>query len=439
MALVAAIDSATNITTWSRVVSSLAAILEHICLSVSPESLTLLAVNSSRTTHGEIVFDRGFFHDYELQTELDASENDQSAAVFSVVVASKHMLVLFKNLDAHNLNYVCLQMNRDSNTPVARRNKLLVEVLTKKLLVKKYHISFLPVEYTAASTVGTKYKAEVQEGRGNFYMMETAIMKQFFDMVPLGAEDFSLDVKTAKILFGAYTKQVVRDREYLKQPMLMTISLAVNELMDTNLGEANVSLSFRLKDFRNFIALCVALKLDLGESEYYGTDPHYEAYFQSMGDPIFFESRAQHLVVRFIQFTADDNGGTEKKYVLPAPAIVRAVRATMTPEAEAPRKNEKRKRQDQSGVGTKRAHPEKTSILPNPNYSDRSPQRADYDEFSPFEEGLYNVVTYGRRSRSPEKTPPALANEADTDYSASDTEQQLGPTQMTNKPKSLFE
>lgn len=444
MSFVAAIDSAVNIATWSRVVISLAAILEHICISISAEALTLLAINSSRTTHGEIVFDRGFFHDYEFQTGsilpegFLADENDYAKSAFSFVVSSKHMLVLFKNLDAHNLNYICLQVNCHSNTPAMRRNKLLVEVLTKKLLVKKYQMSYLPVEHTA-TTVGTSYKAEVQDGRGHFYMMETAIMKQFFDMVPLGTEDFSIDIKTAKILFGAYTKQVVKEREYLKQPMLMTISMAVNELMDTNLGDTHVSLSFRLKDFRNFIALCMALKLDLGESEYYGPDPHYEAYFKEMGDPIFFESRTQNLVVRFIQFTADDSGVNEsKKYVLPAPTILRAAMAL---DVEPTKRGEKRKTgAPEKSFRQKTVVPEKIKRLQNLDYSDRSPQRPDYDDFSAFDDGLYNMVTYGKRMSSPEKTPPPKAKEGDdTDYSTSDSEKNLGPTQMTNKPKSLFE
>lgn len=451
MSFMAAIDSPANLATWSRVVISLATILEHICVSISGAELTLLAINSSRTTHGEILFGSGFFHDYKFNTGsilpegFLADENDYSRSTYSFVVASKHMLVLFKNLDAHNLNYVCLQADCHSSTPPMRRNKLMVEVLTKKLLVKKYQMSYLPVEHTG-STIGTKYKAEIQEGRGHFYMMETAIMKQFFDMVPLGTEDFSLDIKTAKILFGAFTKQVVRDREYLKQPMLMTISMAVNELMDTNLGDTTVSLSFRLKDFRNFISLCMALKLGLGESEYYGTDPHYEAYFKQMGDPIFFESRTQHLVVRFIQLTTDDSGsGESKKYVLPAPTIPR-------PRVEPERRSGKRKSGisvreealsfgESVGSGEKRTHLENTShreSIANTNYSDQSPHRPDYDDFSALDDGLYHMVTYGKRTSSPKKTPPPKETE-DTDYNTSDSEKNLGPTQMTNKPKSLFE
>lgn len=441
MSFTAAIDSAANLATWSRVIISLAAILEHICISISAQELTLLAINSSRTTHGEITFGSGFFHDYDFRTGsilpegFLQHEEDHSKSTVSFVVASKHMLVLFKNLDAHNLNYVCLQVDCNTATPPMRRNKLMVEVLTKKLLVKKYQMSYLPVDHSEP-TIGTRYKADVQEGRGHFYMMETAIMKQFFDMVPLGTEDFSLDIKTAKILFGALTKQVVRDREYLKQPMLMTISMAVNELMDTNLDDTTVSLSFRLKDFRNFISLCVALKLDSSESEYYGTDPHYEAYFKEMGDPIFFESRAQHLVVRFIQFTADVSGtGEAKKYALQAPTILRPFatpsgekrRAEETGEIESTRKR-KENRADTMHNGENREN--RLGIGKS-----RSPE---YDDFSAFDSGLFNMVTYGKRSSSPEKTP--APNEAeDTDYNTSDSDKNLGPTQMTNKPKSLFE
>ncbi|QFZ27900.1 putative DNA damage checkpoint protein [Clavispora lusitaniae] len=434
MSFVAAIDSPTNIATWSRCVISLAAISEHICFSIFPDTLALSAINSSRTTHGEIAFTGPFFHDYDFQTDLILPEgfstttSSNSNPKYSFVVASKHMLTLFKNLEPSNLSYIFLRVDCNESTPIARRNKLLVEILTKKLIVKKYQMNYSPVEHMGTA-IGTSYKTEFEEGNVNFFMMETAIMKSFFDMVPLATEDLSIDVKTTKISFGAYTKQVLKDREYLKQPMSITISMAVNELMDSNLGDVSLSVNFRLKDFRTFIALCTSLKTDgRCEPQYFDGDPHFEAYFKKNGDPIFFEFKSQNAVVRFIQFTADENATVDEskeKYVLVAPTISRAG-TSLTEMTESVANS----RQSQI-------------ISLSPSRASRfSSYRPESDDFPSTHHAHRHIVTYGKApSDSPDRQP--TARNSDTDYNTSDEnegeQQTLGPTQTTNKPVSLFE
>lgn len=430
MSFVAAIDQARNKTTWSRAVIALASVLDHIQFSISSESLTLSAVNSSRTTHGEIVFDCLFFRDYAFHTSSIMREGylvdsrDSTRSAYSFIVSSKHMVVLFKNLDSANLSYICLQADFHEDVPITRRYKLLVEVLTKKLIVKKYQMNYQPVSRRSVE-IPALYKQDYEEGNARYLRMDTATLKLFFDMVPVTTEDFRIDVKAAKILFGAYTKQILKDREYLKQPMLITILMAVDELMDLNLGEYTVLVSFRLKDFRNFINLCTHMAGKEGDEE---LEPDcFELFFKTNGDPIVFEHKAPSLVVRFIQITADDAETVDtrgKKFTLPAPVVHRI--------------SPKKPQQDMTNRFNRKP------LVPHRQDSNQyteSRQSLEYDDFdSARQSSPADIVTYGKRASTP-VTAESLKRarvEEDTDYGTSD-EEELGPTQANTKPKSLFD
>lgn len=446
MSLVAAIDTPKNISVWSKSVSSLAAILEHIRFTVCETHLILLAVNSSRTTNGEIVFTTQFFRELTFSTEgithegLDADEVDFALSKYSFVVSSRHMVMLFKNIDSSNLNYICLRVECRSDTPMARKYKLMVEVLTKKLIVKKFHMNYQPVTGDLNEIV-SKYKSEYEEGYVHHFLAETATFKLFLDMVSVATEDFSIEAKQSKIVFGAYTKQILKDREFLKQPMLVTILMSTEELMDTNLGDVDVVVNFRLKDIRNFITLCTGLKSDTSDAEVLGLEPNFDAYFKQNGDPIVFEYKNSDLIATFIQITAEDPAKPELKsdgksaYALPAPNVQKIVDSTGS-----------RYGSDISGVSnTSRRVILKSNTLdlgnPQPSVfqSNRTEEPEDFDSFrysnSP------QTVTYGKRASTP-INESAKRSRADTDYSTSDEEApgEFGPTQHdTYKPQSLFD
>lgn len=429
MSLVAAIDQPKSISTWSRALVSLAGILDHIRFTACSQSLTLLAVNSSRTTHGEVVFNCQFFREFSLKTAsimpegFQVNESDHSRSTYSFIVSSKHIVVLFKNLDAANLSYICLQADCHHDVPIMRRYKLMVEILTKKLIVKKYQMNYQPVLHHAVD-IPREYKQDYEEGNARYFMVETATLKLFFDMVPVSTEDFRIDVKTSKILFGAYTKQILKDHQCLKQPMLITILMAVDELTDSNLGDISVLVNFRLKDFRNFISLCGYLGGEGDEDLERGC---FETFFKANGDPIVFEHTAPNIVTRFIQITAEDGDEPKeddrKKHILAGHTIHR-----VSPRKPAP--------------DFARTHfsPGKPKSFPEVARREQTPSRDyGYDNFDLRQSSPADIVTYGQRSTLVE--PPAKRShvEEDTDYGTSDDDKALGPTQVSNKPKSLFD
>lgn len=439
MSIVAAIDDAKHMSIWAKCVNSLATILDHIRFSFGPNELTLLAVNSSRTTNGEVSFTTSFFRELSVSTHLEGytvSETDNSRSAYSFIVSSKHMVMLFKNLESSSLNYICLRVDCRQEIPPARKYKLMVEVLTKKLVVKKFHMNYQPVT-GSLNTIVPQYNDEYEKGNLHYFQTETSTFKLFLDMVPVATEDFSIEVKMAKIVFGAYTKQVVKDREFLKQPMQITILMSTEELMDTNLGNINGVVNFRLKDLRNFINLCTVINTETVDNEMYGGQSHFDAYFKTNGDPILFDYKTSTVSVNFIQFTAEDsakphlNPETKSSYVLPAPEILKVSEISNTNSLTAT--NSFAKHDPPHLLAKLDVFGSKVSLAP---VSHQMEAPDDLDTFH----SLQNI-TYGKRPSTPPESESKRAD--DTDYSTSSEEigpRELGPTQHeTYKPKSLFD
>ncbi|CUM53537.1 unnamed protein product [Debaryomyces tyrocola] len=350
MSFVGVIDSEKNKVIWSKAILSLAAISDHIKFIICPDSLSISAVNNAKTSHAEIVFKKTFFYDYsvdfsnilpegfdnDLGEDIDAEINGSKLS-YSFVVNSKHLSILFKNLDAVDIDYICFKIHWSREAQANMKYKLLIEIKTKKLIIKKYQTSYQPVLKNQL-TVSSVYKRELysqqhKEGSGeidernrvNYIMIEQIIPKQFLDMIPASTEDFKIEIKNEKILLSGYTKQIQKDREYLKQQMSVTIALTLEELLNTNLtAEANIDqarkcINFRLRDFRNFMNLITSINiptnaesnpdeyLNLNNMISMSNEDYFEIFFKNPGDPILFELQNNpHILIQYVQITNDD-------------------------------------------------------------------------------------------------------------------------------------
>lgn len=433
MSFVAAIDNSKNIAGWSRAVNALAQILDQIKINITGLAMTLLAVNPSRTSSGEISFERLYFREFSFDTAnispvgYRADENDHNNLAYSCIVSSKHMVVLFKNLDAASLSYICLQLDCYEGVPRNKKFKIFVEILTRKMIVKKYLMNYQPV-LPQDLRIPSLYKKQFDSGNCRHLMMESNTMKSFLDMVPLSTEDFKVDVKQTKILFVAHTRQVLKDRELLKQPMLITILMAIDELMELNLDGITSSINFRLKDFRTFITCCTSMRDLAYNDDDLLPEPLFEAFFKGNGDPVVFEHNSGPVLVRLIILTAGKGEPQEEdenrdQYVLQGHTIQKASDEPVARDRLTPVLSKGRL---QSTTGR-----------------DREPSfEPDFNSFPTSSMG--DVVTYGKRGSTPTTEAPTKraktkAGDADTDYSTSDEEAELGPTQQNNKPTSLFE
>ncbi|ABN66219.2 DNA damage checkpoint protein [Scheffersomyces stipitis CBS 6054] len=526
MSFVGVLDSNSHKTMWSRAVMSLAAISDHIKFIITKQSLSLSAVNSAKTSHGEIIFNRSFFHDYyvdfsdilpegygqETDEQLNNDGVDSDSGSYSFLINSKHLATLFKNLDANNLDYICFKIYWSVSAPETMKYKFLIEIKTKKLIIKKYQTNYQPV-FRNKVKVAQIYRQELQstqeqeentgsivENRINHISIEHIIPKQFLDMIPATTEDFKIDVKNEKISFSGYTKQVLKDREYLKQPMSVTITLNLDELVSTNLsqlmsGEEPMKkcINYRLKDFRNFLNLIGSFsstsvsegdeyinlnKIDSGES--------FEILFKNPGDPVLFESQNNpHVFIQFIQLTAKDEntdaettnrvstedprkakmalsllGHTIHRIERVEEPVSRPIAVSQLPAPSQPLNIPRLHSNRPSG----RLPDTRTSVVVpihrTPEPSQNIPSSMEVEDFVTYRKE--STPPSARRKRrlqemsEPSRPTPRKNQKSavadDTDYSdtddetnrnenqnqASEKEISYGPTQLNNRPKSIF-
>lgn len=324
MSFVAVIDKDRHKYIWSKAITSLASISESIKFIVYPRSLSISSVNAAKTSSGEVIFLSSFFHEFRADFDdedniLEGFQIEKEIPSYSFIINSKHLLILFKNLDIFDLDYICLKIHwfNDTIEPSfsSLKYKLLIEIRTKKLILKKFQTGYQPV-VSNKITISEEYNKELQKSKAtynylHYIKIEQAILKQFLDMIPSATEDFKIEIKNENIQFSGFTKQIMKDREYLKQPMSVAISVYLEELLDTNLN-VNVanrpsieSIMFRLKDFKNFINFITSFSngnVDNDNSD--SSDDYFEIIYKRPGDPVLFELKNnQHLTVQFIQIT----------------------------------------------------------------------------------------------------------------------------------------
>lgn len=428
MSIVAATDHPKNIANLARCCLSLATISSQICFSFTDSVLYILAVSASRTTNEEISFTRSFFRDYSFETSSILPDGfDAVNKSYSFIVTAKLLVMLFRTLDANNVNYIHFGVECKESTEHSRRYKLNVEVFTKKQVLKKYQIGYQPADFNP-SDIPTKYHDLRRSNDLSQFTLEISVLKLFMDVVPNASEDFGIEAKLSKLTFLAYSKQIVRDTEYLKQPMLMSILLAVEELPSSTLGNVTVGINYRLKDFRNYVNLISSFRKDNKLStDFTDDEPVVEAIFMEPGDPILFQFCDGDASVSLIQITANDGNArhgneSNERLVLKAPIA---------------------HKQDIEATGPRLSIRDHQKFETHGNdLQEHLPIDIGHDDFNIGDEAQTSeLVGYGQRQALiiSRKRPLELENEAREQGLLLEDELEFGPTQVHKKPTSLFD
>ncbi|EGW31509.1 uncharacterized protein SPAPADRAFT_154762 [Spathaspora passalidarum NRRL Y-27907] len=491
MTFIAIIDSKSHHLMWSKSILSLSAISEFIKFVITKNSFSISAVNNSNTSHAEIIFKSSFFNEYHVDFSgilpegyeegiEDIDSDDQSS--YSFIVNSRHLATVFRTIEPSTLLYVCFKINWRIDSSISQRYKLSIEIKTKKLIIKKYQTSYQPV-LRGNMHIVQSYKKQLYDqphdsfdgpNRINHLVIDQLIPKQFLEMVPPSAEDFKIDIKNGKISFSGYTKQIIKDRDYLKQPMAVTVTISLEDLIDSNLITTGTDpikkcINFRLRDFKNFLNLINFFTSSNSQKdqfdENYMTLPsadNFDMFFRNAGDPILFElQNSNHVSIQYIQITSDDKAtDIEAKQV----NVNITKRQSMSLQSHIIQRIENR---DIANSRSTSASPMKnnssirTPVSKLPSTSSlrhsirlpsgwRTPERDLNSDFGGNNDEEY--ITYGKEpsplkhSKTPLKQNSA---DADTDYSDSEDEPPrkrsniveedgFGPTQLGNKPKSIF-
>lgn len=466
MSFIGAIDSVASQKVWSQAIMSIAAISDQIKFVITDTSLSVSAINNANTSHGEIEFSQKFFHEFSMDFSDILPEgydkgDGKTTQSYSFLLNSKHLSTLFKNLE-NDLSYICLRVYCNKFASIAQKYKLFVEIKTKKLIIKKFQTNYQPILISKLD-IPNDYKQEFYNqpseyfnsgNKVNYLMLDQSIPKNFLDMVPSSTEDFKIEFKGEKLSFAGYTKQVVKDKEYLKQPMAVSIAMSLHDTFSSNLLPSpkstqssdppkKQSINFRIKEFRNFINLCNSVDCDTP----------FEIYFKNPGDPILFEFSHQNILIQYIQITADDdkssphgNSSTLGSTIL---SLDELTSRKLSLKLQKHQSSEKRAKPDKA-----LADPKVQTQTPRSVRGSRS--ETPVNNPTPSSEAGDEFVTYGRE-RTPQEEdhpnkkqktsdfsilPSSKINDPDTEYSDSSEdidEAMLGPTQMNNKPKSIFD
>ncbi|CAI5758588.1 unnamed protein product [Candida verbasci] len=464
----AKIDNKKHKLIWSKSITSLSLISEAITFHITHDKLSLSALNSSKTSHGEIIFKKSFFSEYSINFNNIISEGFHNDS-YSFIINSKHLATLFKNLESH-LDYIILKCNWSVTVPSNHKYKLFIEIKTKKQIIKKFQTSYIPV-LKSDIKISKTYKNELEKqtndlldpNRINHIMIDQIIPKQFLEMVPTSAEDFKIEIKNDKISFGGYTKQIIKDRDYLKLPMAVTVTLALEELTDSNLtSESSEStfhklINFGMKEFKNFLGLINFINSGNHYSEQFdeeyisigNTNDYFHIYFRNSGDPILFEPQNNpNLEIQYIQITSEDKsitGGEEVKL----DTLKRSLSMSAPVIQQIQKEKEKDETQEEKEDVQFPSHSLSRStfgrLTKNSNILNRDQMKSS-EKLENILESFDNGITYEQDIQIQE---PESKGNADTDYRDTDDEiphikrkliddDGLGPTQIDNKAKSIF-
>ena len=329
MSFLGEIDSDRHKNIWSKTILALSLISDQIKFCISESTIALSAISNTKTNNGEIVFNKNFFGRYQVNLNNCISEGfDNETLSYSFIVNASHLSILFKNFDITSSIKFIIKFN-DSF-------KMLTEI-KRKMILKQYQINYQPIRNeNETSHIIKEYKHLVNTSdRVKHLIIEQVILKNFFDIIPLSTEDFKIEIKNDKVIFNGFTKQILRDKQYLKQPMSITISLSLNELVNSNISsDSNYQINFKLKFFKVFINLVNFIGQD---------NDNFDIYFKEPGDPILFElNNNPYLLINFLQLTNDSSDNVRpmfKNYELhkrdlqqPIPSIQRT--SMHTPELE---------------------------------------------------------------------------------------------------------
>lgn len=302
---------------WSKALGALASVADYIKFDIAENALTLSAINSAKTAHAAITFGHDFFERYQVvfpSNPMAGYNSDTSSMSFLVI--SAHLATLFKYADSHE--YMRLKINWTNESA----HRLLVEVKLTKLIVKKYQTSYRPVVSRGAD-VRAIYKSEFRRqsrlsavldvDKIRFLVLPQPAVRRFLDTVPQAAEDFRLEVSGGKLQLTGYTREIVKDRDYLKQPMAVLVAMPTDDLRVCDVhgtgGASKLCINFRLRDFRQFVELSL-FELPISREEYAPLDDEKEidVWFRQGGDPAVFEMRTPLITIHYTHVFSDEAG-----------------------------------------------------------------------------------------------------------------------------------
>jgi hypothetical protein len=149
--------------------------------------------------------------------------------------------------------------------------KLGIHVYCRNGITKSHQVSCMDTQEV--------YQGQVDKMRCPYWMRcEARTIRQYMDHMALKAEVFQMTFNTDKVELFSFTEAVSSENEIIKRPLNTHIVVDVSQFDGIN-AVANMTIGFRLKEFRQFVAL----------ADSFQSHARIEGYFYGPGVPLLFE------------------------------------------------------------------------------------------------------------------------------------------------------
>lgn len=293
---------------WSKAILSLATVSDHIMVELSSNGVVLLALNQSRVAQASIQFAKDFFDKLFVY-------NKRHAIRFLLV--ANHFSTLFKTSNARNMDGLRLQV------PLFEGQQILIAVKLNEKILKKYSATFRVI-HLESDTMASRYKDLYKEQQGivnlsdeiriKLMSIDIRILKGFLATVPTATEELMIEVLLERVSFTGFSRSALKDDDYLRQPMAVSVGLPIQDLTVCNVAPLNITeahdytikFSVGMKEFRLFIDLVTSLQNPMLEDfEDLSAGKLINIWFKTPADPVVFELEGSRLTVCFTQLGVD--------------------------------------------------------------------------------------------------------------------------------------
>ncbi|GMM36793.1 Ddc1 protein [Saccharomycopsis crataegensis] len=306
-------------------------------------------------------------------------EDTPETSTYSFVIQARFLSVIFRTPDDDEYSF---SINLRRGCPMTQRFRLLIQKTSKRKVKKHFSPGFQPC-YLDQNDMGKSYKRRLSrlwseyffndddddfsipshlqprdklavameessyEANDplNYLILDNVIIKKFFEVTPATIEDFQINIKRPpnRLFFIAFLKPVKKDKVYIRQPMSLHVSLALDDIIDSFLYKGDtehdqssndeveeIKVTFRLKELRTFInlsSMVVVSGNNNGRSVQNFDDDHhhhppgasdenngenntFEIFFARNGSPVIFESSLKRGLVRLKLTELTDVDGT---------------------------------------------------------------------------------------------------------------------------------
>ncbi|KAF2431199.1 hypothetical protein EJ08DRAFT_191141 [Tothia fuscella] len=410
---------------------SLSRFSDTVSIEARKDTLTLSALNSSKSGYSSFILDENYFSFYEF-----APANNNVDGRFTCSILNKALTSVFKSraVDLKGRDTaiekcdVSLQDRADE-----AQCRFIIRMFCGHGVTKTYRLTYEAVEVMRALFD--------RNTANNRWTIHSKLLKEYVDYFGGKAEQLDIFFEDGKCTFISFTEKIVNSKnQVLKHPLRTAVAANVADFTSFNAQE-NMHIVISVKDFKSIVAHADTLDTTVG------------AYYSTPGRPLQFSYSKNGMHCHCTLMTVEDYGQTPAPSAATtavhsrttsraptiAPAAVQNVRvvAKEMPPPALPNTRKAERKLGQKEPQSKDQEADSDSLFVPQDREDREDRRwdpADYDN----EETLgWDASANNEAGFHPTFRDSVSASRSNTTESTKSMPEGLPPTQRISQIKGL--